>query len=329
MRKASGWRWVVLLGVLSCFLVSGRVAAQEEPAPAADSDVQKRASEHFRRGVELFQEGAYRAAIVEFNRAYDIAPNFRLRYNIAQTQIQLLNYLGAVQSYEAYLSEGGAEVPAERREEVETALHALRERIGRISIGVSAPNAEIFVDEVKVGVSPLDTTVPVNVGQHRVHARTADGAEGSKVLEVAGGDLLEVKLELKKAPAQAVKTVVVARGPEGLSTYDKYAVACLAVGVVAAGGAVYFGLTASSDKDELDKALKARPNDAGKVADLRDSTKLYARMTDATAGVAVLALAASVTLWVLDDDDDDEEKGKAADTQLSVGPGGLTVTGRF
>lgn len=318
-----------LVALIAILVPSEPVQAQEPPAAQPEPDGARRASDHFRRGVELYQEGAYRAAIVEFKRAHEIAPNYRLLYNIAQTQIQLLDYHGAAQSYEAYLAGGGADVPEARRREVEDALGALRERIGRISITVSVTGAEVFVDDVKVGVSPLTAAVPVNVGRHRIHARAADGAEASQILEIAGGDLMELRLEPKKAAAEAAQP---SQPPAELrrarlSRSEKYAIAGLGLGVAAAGTAVFVGLSARQSSDDLERALDARPNDPRKVAELRDSTQMLARTADSLAAVAVLAFAASVTLWALDGSDAKSDESTAA--RLSVGAGSLAVTGRF
>src|SRR5690349_23326683 len=108
-----------------CILWQSATQAQDAPTDAARTE----ASTRFRRGVELFQEEAYRASLAEFQRAYDISPDYRLLYNIAQAKIEIHDYLGAAESYERYLSGGGDQVPAERRAEVEQALAALRERV--------------------------------------------------------------------------------------------------------------------------------------------------------------------------------------------------------
>ena len=91
--KAAGF--VVVL----CLLLQSSALAQSPEQKA-------QASQHFRRGVELFQEEAFRAALAEFQRAYEIAPDYRLLYNIGQTKLELHDYLGAAQSYERYLQAG-------------------------------------------------------------------------------------------------------------------------------------------------------------------------------------------------------------------------------
>ena len=132
MRKSIS----LLMVSIVLWLSQGAQADSPQPAepsaraPAAQAapseETKKQASSHFRRAVELYQEGAFRAALVEFQSAYDIAPDYRLLYNIGQTRLQVQDYLGASRSYEQYLTEGGSQVAPERRTEVETALGALR-----------------------------------------------------------------------------------------------------------------------------------------------------------------------------------------------------------
>lgn len=107
MRQRRPWA-VTLFAVI--FSMLGSVAHAQTDAKPSDA-AREEASGHFQRGVELFQEGAFRAALVEFERAYGIAPDYRLLYNIGQVKLQLQDYLGATQSYERYLEEGGSEIP--------------------------------------------------------------------------------------------------------------------------------------------------------------------------------------------------------------------------
>jgi tetratricopeptide (TPR) repeat protein len=106
----------------------------DAPPTTAIDETKEEARMHFRRGVDLFQEGAHRAALVEFERAYQVAPDFRVLYNIAQAKYQVHDYLGATQMFERYLHEGGNAVPAARRNVVEFTLSSLQDRIARLVI---------------------------------------------------------------------------------------------------------------------------------------------------------------------------------------------------
>src|SRR5262249_2149673 len=49
----------------------------------ARADTRSDADEHFRRGVDLYRDKDYATALVEFQRAYEIAPDIKTLYNIA------------------------------------------------------------------------------------------------------------------------------------------------------------------------------------------------------------------------------------------------------
>src|SRR6185295_9933737 len=52
-------------------------------APAPDSKAMAEAKERYVRALELVAEGAYDAALLEFKRAYALAPTYKLYYNMA------------------------------------------------------------------------------------------------------------------------------------------------------------------------------------------------------------------------------------------------------
>lgn len=322
--------WLNTLLTLT-YLTLASVAYGQAEAPAGDQ-ARKQASERFQRGVELYQEGAFRAALVEFERAYGIAPDYRLLYNIGQVKLQLQDYLGATQSYERYLAEGGADIPRARRDDVEEAFETLRQRVGRISVTTNRDGAELFIDDGKVGIAPMAATVAVNVGRHRVYARSDDGANATQVVDIAGGDLVDVKLELK---APDLKSLVVVKTSEPFSTMKQAAIAGWAVGGVALIGAGATAFLASGKVDDRNKELENTLPDAGKVNDLKKSANTFALTTDILAVVAILGAGAGTTLWFLDSSskaskkDGAPKKKASSSVHWSVGATSVTASGRF
>jgi hypothetical protein len=322
--------WLLALLCLVCQSAAAQEPAAADPravAGGSDDAAKKEASDHFRRGVELFQEGAFRAALVEFERAYEIAPHYRLLYNIGQTRLQLQEYLGAIQAYEGYLTQGGAEIPEARRNDVEGALEVMRERIGRFSITTSKTGAEVFVDDARVGVAPLSGTVSVNVGRHRIYARTDDGFEGSKVVDIAGGDLMEVHVELKASDVKPVATGPIAPVDEPMSGKMRGAIVSFGVAGVGLVGAVVTGVMASSSADDLDAELDKDLPNRGKVNEARDSADTLALTSDILSGLAVAGVAVGVALWLTDDREPDGEA--EAKLEWRIGPGSAQLRGRF
>ena len=77
------------------------------------------------RGVELYNEGEYKLALIEFERAYAIAPSYKMLYNIGQVRAQLGHYAKATLAFERFLAEGGSRIAPDRVAEVERdILHA-------------------------------------------------------------------------------------------------------------------------------------------------------------------------------------------------------------
>ncbi len=180
-------------------LPARQAAAQNAPGGVDDARL------HYQRGVELFAESNYSAALVEFRRAYEIAPNFSVLYNIAQIHYQLRDYAEALRTFQAYMSEGGNRVPAARRTEVEKDMAFLKDRVGYVEVTSDSPGAEVTVDGVTAGKTPIKEPIIVSAGRRRIELLRSDRVLSTRLLEVAAGDHL--KLELNGAsPAQASVT---------------------------------------------------------------------------------------------------------------------------
>lgn len=324
---------LVLLAMLAC----ARISPASADAPA---DSRKEARTRFARGVELFEEGAFRAALIEFQRAYELLPDYRLHYNIGHAQMELQDYLQATQSYERYLSEGGSAVSPERQAEVKEILGALSARVGRLSILVTLDGAEVFIDEQRVGTSPLPSSVVVNVGRHRIHARTPRGATSEQIVDVAGADLLEVKLapalpaalEAKPTPALVIERP---DAPRGLSRRQKLAIASWAVAVPAAAASVATALSAGRKNDDLDAALEVKPaTDVTKerAEGLRSSVRRLGVTSDVMTGVAAALAVTGVVLWVQglrEGKETPARSQRSRSVSWGLGPGTAHVLGQF
>src|SRR5438132_509301 len=60
---------------------AGRPIAQNAPQaepPAPKPDAMEEARARYRRGVELFNEGDYKLALIEFQRSFALSPNWRI-----------------------------------------------------------------------------------------------------------------------------------------------------------------------------------------------------------------------------------------------------------
>src|SRR5262249_36759951 len=150
------------------------------------------------------------------------------------------------------LHEGGANVPAERRKEVERDIDMLKTRVASIDIKVNVDGAAMYLDDSPVcsgtetgcvGKSPLPGPIVVNPGRSQATAPQPGYNIGTAVVTVVGGDSATAKIDLVEP-----KTTIVRTG-----TDLKPVIAWTVTGVLAIGAGVtgYLTLNASNDLRDL------------------------------------------------------------------------------
>jgi len=325
-------RWMTL--ALAVMMMAGSVeAAGRRGARNSLEEAQQR----YQRGRELYAEGDFQAALVELQRAYELAPSYKLLYNIAQVQYQLQDYAGALKSFQRYLLEGQGELSPQRRDEVQREIDRLQVRVANLRIVVNKPGAEIMIDDVPVGTSPLSGLVSVSAGRRKVSASLAGHLPVSRVVDVAGRDTVEVVLELSSTSVAAPQPVAAqpAASPSAVTADEPSRVATpeprgfpwvpwVATGglAVASGVSAFMTLGASQDlqskrttfgvtRAELDEA-------SGKTRSLALATDILTAATLVAGGIsAYLTLAGP------------PEPEPSPRVQLGVGPGGVGLAGTF
>lgn len=158
---------------------------QAGSAHAEDPDTEAR--ERYENAVKLYEDGAYDAALVELNRAAELRPSYKLYYNIGQVRFAMHDYAAAIDAYRRYLDQGADKVPPARRDQLKKELSTLAQRVAKLTIETDVTGAEVFVDDVSVGVTPLATPVVVNSGIRRITVRHPDYLPQVRRVNIAGG----------------------------------------------------------------------------------------------------------------------------------------------
>lgn len=320
--------------VLASFLLAsaGPIAVAQDKAPPADGaggSQEKEASEHFRRGVEFSKNNEFEAAFAEFTQAYELAPNYRVLYNLGQTSRELKDYASALRSLTRYLEEGGGEIEAKRRASVEGTIEELRAKTSTLTIEVNQPGAEIVVDDVAVGKSPLAEPVIVNAGKRRLGASKEGFAPVNRTIDLAGSVARTIKLELTSLETKVITVPGNAEVDTGPSPAAYVALGLTGAVAVAAGVTGGLSLAASSD---YDSELNRFPGDRAKIDAARDRTQTFALATDVLMPIAGAGAIATIVLFVVtsggDAPDAPEEPTKPT-TSFDVGPTGFVVRGTF
>jgi tetratricopeptide (TPR) repeat protein len=282
-------------------------APQPQPAPPAAApaappspEVLLEAKQRFDRGFELYEEGEYPLALIEFNRAYELVPNYRVLYNIGQVCIQLGQYANARRALEEYLQKGGDGLAADRRAAVNKDLEMLRHRTAFLTIGANLEGAEVLVDDALVGKTPLGPALLVDAGVHRVTVRRPGYLPKTANVTLAGGDEQSLSLALERQPENK-ETIVVREREVVEDNSTTWMIAGWVTTGALAAGAVVTGIMGAGEADELDQLRGGLASDydgelPNRLDEARSNAKTLFLVSDVLTGAAVIA--GGLSLWI-------------------------------
>ncbi|HEU4579965.1 MAG TPA: PEGA domain-containing protein [Polyangiaceae bacterium] len=275
----------------------GAAAPEAAPAAAAPSAAaMEEAKQRFDRGLDLYTEGEYPLALIEFRRAYELVPNYRVLYNIGQVSIQLGQYANARRALEEYVQKGGEAIPADRRAAVSKDLSMLEQRTAFVEITANVPGSDVLVDDVAIGKTPLGGALLVDAGIHRVIVRHPGYLQRNDQVTLAGGDRQSLALTLELEPPE--KSTIVVREREVESNSTLVIGGWVTTGALATA-AIVTGILGAGKADDLKKLRTANPSDYSDLGAKLDDTKSSARtlllVSDVCSGAAVVV--GGLSLW--------------------------------
>ncbi len=278
----------------------------------------KEAGKHFQRGVTLYTEADYRAALVEFRRAYEIAPNAAVLYNIGETYYQLQNYAAALATLNRYLAESDATAP--HRREVEQTIETLQARVGKVAISTNVPDCEIAIDDEVVGKTPLAEPILISIGHRKVTVTRPGRPPEIRFVDVAAGDTVPLSLSFGEPSDTALvpsppRTTGAHSDGSGLITAG-----WITTGVLGTGTAITGVLAILASRD----LKNARGTFGVSHADLASKSS---RVTTLSAVADVLGVATAVTggvtltLWW--------RRSNSREVHVALAPNGIQFAGTF
>jgi tetratricopeptide (TPR) repeat protein len=335
------YSWVSSALVLALVATSPGVAfADEAPAPAADGAAPaaapteaaiREASDHYEAGLALYADGEFKRAAIEFDRAYELVPNYRALYNIGQVRIQLHDYARASKALKAYLEQGGDKIEPERRKSVTDDLEMLATRTAQLTVESNEAGAQVLVDGELAGTTPLAEPLLLDTGDHRI-AIQKDGFETrEETITLASRDSQNLRIDIRPTPAERSPVVVVApqQQPSDRTAWlwgTWSATAALAVGSAITGG---LGISAANDLDHL----RSTYNPSGRSQ--LDSTQRRAQTllgaADILGGAAIITggIALYLTLSKPAGSKEKEKDKSRPHADLRVGPRSVAFSTTF
>lgn len=318
---------VVMLATILCALPTSELHAAPGATEAATepTDAIERARLHFRLGVDFYREKNFRAALIEFQRAYSASPHYKLLYNLGQASLELQEDNNAIGYLTRYLTSGAAEISDERRVEVEQNIARLRARLGAVTIKTNQHGAELYLDDTRLGAAPLREPVKVSVGRHKFVGTKHGFPDVERVIDVAAGERVTVELEFKAQPQFDLSQLQVPANAAAEDDATSPALwTALATGALATGAGITSILTlvAQNRYDDEKKDLTSRDQ----LERLRNDAKTKALVADVLWGATIAGAGVTAVLLLTTGGTERESAPRLA---VQVHPTGVNVAGAF
>jgi hypothetical protein len=177
--------------------VSPAWSAAPKTTPASQE-----AAVRYQRGIALYKDGDYAAALAEFRAAYRALPSWEVLYNVGLCERRLYKYGDSVKNLESYLSQGGARVPKDRRDAVAKELSEIRALTAVVTITVPGDPADVTIDGEPVGSSPFKEPFLLGPGKKIFKAIREGQQPAERSEEIISGTMVTVTLAPKAKPTE-------------------------------------------------------------------------------------------------------------------------------
>jgi hypothetical protein len=164
------------LGLMLALWLSQSVCFAQQPPPTAaaralpplSESLQGEAKDDYVAARILFNDEDFTGALVKFQRAYERAGDPRLLWNMAACEKNLRHYANVLRLLERYEREGSHLMSAGHRAEFTDVLRTVRLLVSRVQLQVDPDGAQVFLDDVLVGTTPLAEPILVDLGLRKI-----------------------------------------------------------------------------------------------------------------------------------------------------------------
>lgn len=194
--------------------------AAAAPAPVAATPAVKPLSEsltgtaraEYAAGKVLYIDGDYAGALVKYQVAYEASKDPRLLFNVAACEKALRHYAKVVKLLEEYKVKAGPMLSADDKKEADELLANLKPLVSPVRVTVNEPDAEVLIDDQKVGTSPITESFLVDLGARKLTVRKAGFKEKTETVNASGAGEIAVNVQLEKDVHEGLVIVRAGKG---------------------------------------------------------------------------------------------------------------------
>ena len=166
----------------------------------------------------LVGDGDWAGAEIKLQAAYDKSAEPRLLWNIAACEKNQRHYARTVALVRKYLAEGGDLLGPADRAEATALLQAIESFTVKLTVTVNEPGAEVTIDDQRIGSSPVDNPVVVDIGARKIEVRKVGFKDWLQSVPIGGS--AEAKVDVSLVPEVHEGHLVVTTQPDASITID-------------------------------------------------------------------------------------------------------------
>lgn len=162
--------------------------------------------EHMDKGIKLYQDNNFNAAIAEFEAAYKIKPKAGPLINISLCQKGLFQYPKAIAVLEQALQKHADSMDEATKKAAQDAITEMRGLLGYVTVTLEPDYAKLTIDGEAQPDSAKKAPIPLGPGTHRLLAEAEGYASAEQSITLASGDK-SAQVSLKLVPDKGFVTI--------------------------------------------------------------------------------------------------------------------------
>jgi hypothetical protein len=154
------------------------------------------AKAEYEAGRILYQDGDFASALVKFERALELSKDKRLLWNVAVCEKNLRRYARVLKKLEEYKQLGPSQLTEQDFKDAAELEEAVKAFVSRVTFKVDQEGADVLVDEVVVGQTPLAGPVLVDVGERKFKVTKPGYVPFAQQQQIAGATDITIDVAL-------------------------------------------------------------------------------------------------------------------------------------
>jgi hypothetical protein len=321
-------------------VAEGRCAPVQAPprgsaAVGADREVVKF---YEKAGVKALHAEQWEKARMALLEAFKREPHWQIAANLGWAELRAGQPRDAAEHLSLFLRDA-QNVSEADRQQAEQMLAEAKAALGTVTVQVDVVGADVLVDGLKIGMSPLPEAVCVEPGSRTFEAKKAGLPPGRQVIEVAAGSapVVEIRTAEKAEPpvpprpTQERHTVLPGSGSQRskalISAGIGVSAGIAAVGIGTMIGAAQIGKASRDDwaYGNCTKTMKACTD----KFDLQANRKFYLDNTAFWTFLGAGVIGGATAIYALTGSGSASKSMPSAALLVSPRGGGIVVTGSF